>query len=130
MDIAVIVMGAPYSSQSAYSAYQYTRAALESGKSIYRVFFYQDAVHTSTLINTTPQGEFDLYEAWQSLQEQYQIDCVTCIAAAARRGIINDAERARHNKSSSNHNESFALSGLGQFVEANARSDRVIVFGK
>lgn len=129
MLVSILVLGAPFSSQSSYSAYRYTLAALEGGHQVHRVFFYQDGIHSSTSLATPPQDEFDLYQAWQNLQAQYNIDCVTCIAAAARRGVINAEEAERHNKSTDNLATNFDLSGLGQLVEATVRSDKLITFG-
>lgn len=129
MLISVLVLGAPFSSQSSYSAYRYTKAALESGHEIHRVFFYQDGIHSSSALATPPQDEFDVYKAWQTLQSKYDLDCVTCIAAAARRGMINAEEAKRHEKAANNLAKNFALSGLGQLVEATAKSERLITFG-
>ena len=130
MVFSILVLGAPFNSQSAYSAFRFTQSALVSGQSIYRVFFYQDGVHNSSAIATPPQDEFDLYQAWQDLKEQYSLDLVTCIAAGARRGIIDKNESQRHNKANSNMATQFDLSGLGQLVEASVVSDQVISFGQ
>lgn len=130
MQFSILVLGAPFDSQSAYSAFRFTKAALESNHQIYRVFFYQSGIHNSTALATPPQDEFDLYEAWQALKQSYDLDMVTCIAAAARRGVIDDAEASRHNKSHSNMADQFELSGLGQLVEAIALSERLITFGR
>ena len=130
MVFSILVLGAPFNSQSAYSAFRFTQAALTSGQSIYRVFFYQDGIHNSSALATPPQDEFNLYQAWQDLKEQYSLDFVTCIAAAARRGLIDDNEAKRHNKENSNMAPQFDLSGLGQLVEATAISDQVITFGQ
>lgn len=130
MVFSILVLGAPFDSQSAYSAFRFTEAALESGNTIYRVFFYQNGIHNSSAIATPPQDEFDLYKGWQALQEKYSLDYVTCIAAAARRGLLNENEARRHNKAHSNMAKEFELSGLGQLVEATALSDQVITFGQ
>jgi len=129
MNFSILVLGAPFSSQSAYSAYRFTKAALESKHQIHRVFFYQDGIHNSSALATPPQDELDLYKAWQELKQTYSLDMISCIAAAARRGVINNAEAARHNKAHSNMAEQFELSGLGQLVEAVALSERLISFG-
>ena len=129
MKISILVLSAPYSSQGAHSAYCFAKAALQSGTKVHRVFFYQDAVHASTGLATPPQDEFNLYSAWQALKKEYELDLVVCIAAAARRGLINEQEATRHNKLSHNISEEFELSGLGQLVEACAMSDRLITFG-
>jgi len=129
MKFSILVLGAPYESQAAYSALRFAEAALADGHEILRVFFYQQGVHTATQLAAPPQDEFDCYQAWSSLQAKYQLDCVTCIAAAARRGVIDANEALRHNKNGASHQPNFVLSGLGQLVEANALSDRLITFG-
>lgn len=126
-------MASPYNSQASFSALRFCEAVLAQGHEIFRVFFYQDGVHSCTALAAPPQDEFDIYQAWQDLQAQHQLDFVTCIAAAARRGVIDQKEAARHNKLAENlgHNlaKGFELSGLGQLVEANTASDRLITFG-
>lgn len=126
---SVVVLAAPYSSQGSYSAWRFTKAALESGHKIHRVFFYQDGIHASTYLATPPQDEFNLYQAWQTLQEHYGLDFVTCIAAAARRGLIDENESKRHSKTQHNLAPGFELSGLGQLIEAHAVSERLVTFG-
>ncbi|TNC80020.1 MAG: sulfurtransferase complex subunit TusD [Oleiphilus sp.] len=129
MKLSILVLGSPYNSQAAYSALRYTQAALDSGHEIYRVFFYQDGVHACSNLPAPPQDEFNTYEAWQTLQEKHELDCVTCIAAAARRGVLNEEESKRHNLPAFNLATQFSLSGLGQLIEANAESDRLVTFG-
>lgn len=129
MSLSILILAAPYSSQGAYTAYQFTKAALESGNEIFRVFFYQDGIHNGSNVATPPQDEFNLYNAWQDLKRKYDLDLVVCIAAAARRGLINEQEALRHNKKNSNLSDEFTLSGLGQLIEACKISDKVITFG-
>ncbi len=129
MKLSLLVLGAPFSSQASYSAYRFARAALLSGHSIYRVFLYQDGVHTSNALSSPPQDELNLCEAWQSLQQQYKLDIVTCIAAASRRGVMNEREAKRNEKTGHNLLAGFELSGLGQLIEADVQSDRLITFG-
>lgn len=130
MIFSILVLGAPFSSQSSYSAFRFAKAVLESEHKLYRIFFYQDGIHNGSALATPPQDEFDLYQAWQNLQAEHTLDFVTCIAAAARRGIINSSEAKRHNKDNANLADGFDLSGLGQLVEATALSDQVISFGE
>jgi len=129
MSLSILALGSPFSSQATYSAYRFAKAALEGGQQIHRVFFYQDAVHTGSDLATPPRDEFNLYQAWQELKVEYELDLVVCIAAAARRGLINQSEAKRHEKQNSNLSEHFELSGLGQLVEACALSDKLITFG-
>ena len=129
MSLSILVLGSPFTTQASYSAFRFTKAALESGQQIHRVFFYQDAVHTGSDLATPPRDEFNLYQAWQELKIRFDLDLVVCIAAAARRGLINETEAKRHDKSNSNLSEHFELSGLGQLVEACVLSDKLITFG-
>jgi tRNA 2-thiouridine synthesizing protein D len=46
-----------------------------------------------------------------------------------RRGILNDSEAQRFEKTASNLAPGFNISGLGQLIEASLVSDRVISFG-
>tara|TARA_R110002072_G_scaffold4280_9_gene30289 strand:+ start:27396 stop:27788 length:393 start_codon:yes stop_codon:yes gene_type:complete len=130
MSISILVLGAPFDTQACYTAYRYTKAALEIGKQIDRVFFYQSAIHTASALSCTPRDEFDLYTAWQELKQAYGLDLAVCIAAAARRGLIDASEAKRHNKASYNISNAFELSGLGQLIEAIAATDKLITFGE
>lgn len=129
MKYSLAVYGAPFSSQSAYSAYRFARTALALGHQIERVFFYQDGVHNATLLATPPQDELDLCQAWRQLKREHNLDLVVCVAAALRRGILNAAEASRHERPCANLPEEFELSGLGQLVEAVSLSDRFVTFG-
>lgn len=129
MNYSIVVLGAPYSSSSATTALNFTKALLSSGHSIFRVFFYHDGVHCANELSTPPQDEVNLPDQWQTLKEQHNLDLVVCIAAGVKRGILDQSEASRHEKNCSNLNTSFELSGLGQLVEATEQSDRVITFG-
>lgn len=129
MIFSLAVYAAPYSSQASYSAYHFAMAALSQGHSVHRVFFYQDGVHNATNLAAPPQDEFNLQQAWQHLAKDHNLDLVVCIAAALRRGILDEGEAKRYDKSSHNLATEFTISGLGQLVEAAVISDRIISFG-
>lgn len=129
MIFSLAVYSAPYSSQASYSAYQFAVAALNQGHSVHRVFFYQDGVHNATNLASPSQDEFNLQDAWQRLAKDHNLDFVVCIAAALRRGILDEGEAKRYNKPSYNLANHFTISGLGQLVEAAVVSDRIISFG-
>jgi tRNA 2-thiouridine synthesizing protein D len=129
MIFSLAVYAAPYSSQASHSAYQFALAALLQGHSVHRVFFYQDGVHNATNLAAPPQDEFNLQEAWQRLANDHKLDLVVCVAAALRRGILDEAEAKRYDKPSHNLASEFTISGLGQLVEAAVVSDRLISFG-
>jgi tRNA 2-thiouridine synthesizing protein D len=127
--LTVVLYSAPYSSQAAYSAYRFTRSALAAGHEIYRIFFYYDGVHNSNSLSIPPQDEFNLVKAWEELIHTHQLDVVSCVSSALKRGVLNAQEATRYEKSCSNLTPGIALSGLGQLVDASMVSDRVISFG-
>ena len=57
------------------------------------------------------------------------MDLVVCVAAAQRRGIVDESEQKRHAKDVNTIAPGFRISGLGQLIEAGIDSDRVVVFG-
>ncbi|MDH3527860.1 MAG: DsrE family protein, partial [Gammaproteobacteria bacterium] len=60
---------------------------------------------------------------------EYKLDMVVCVAAAQRRGIVDDGEAQRNGKDATNIADGFRISGLGQLVEGAIQSDRLVVFG-
>jgi tRNA 2-thiouridine synthesizing protein D len=117
------------STQASDSAYHFARTLLAQGHTLYRVFFYHDAVHLSSKLNTPPQDESHVTERWQALASEHTLDLVVCIAAGLRRGILNEKEADRYNKNHHNLAAPFELSGLGQLVDAAVHSDRLMTFG-
>ena len=129
MKFGIPVNEGPYTHQASDTAYQFAKAALERGHSIFRVFFYSDGVNNGTRLTVPPQDDRNLQKAWSELAEQYKIDLVVCIAAAQRRGILDKGEAKRHGKDADNIAPGFRISGLGQLVEAGIVADRLVVFG-
>jgi tRNA 2-thiouridine synthesizing protein D len=129
MKLSVLVNEGPYQHQSADSAIQFTRAALEKGHEIFRVFFYHDGVNNGTRFGVPPQDDRNITEQWTALAEEHNLDLVVCIAAAQRRGILDENEAKRQGKDGDNIAPGFRISGLGQLVEAGIQSDRLVIFG-
>lgn len=129
MKFGILVNEGPYTHQSSDSAYQFTKAALEKGHEIFRVFFYNDGVNNGTRLGVPPQDDRNITKQWSELAEQYDLDLVVCIAAAQRRGLLDEDEAKRHGKDANNIAPGFRISGLGQLVEAGIQSDRLVVFG-
>lgn len=129
MIFSLAIYSAPYSSQANNSAYRFALALLENGHTLYRVFFYHDAIHTASSLSTPQQDELHFTEAWQSLANKYHVDLVVCIAAALKRGLLNEQEASRYDKPAANLAEGFEISGLGQLVDAAVVSDRLVTFG-
>ena len=128
MQFSLLIQGSPTSSQSPFSAYQFATAALAQGHSIQRAFFYQDAVLIGNKLIATPQDEFDIQSAWQELGRAHDIPLVLCVASCLRRGILDDREAERFEKSGTSVAESFEIGGLGQLIDASLQSERLITF--
>ena len=118
MKIGVMVNEGPYQRQSSDSAYLFCKAAIESGHQIERVFFYHDGVNNSSRLTEPPQDDRNIVNRWTKLAEEHKLDLVVCVAAALRRGIVDE-----------NLAPGFRISGLGQLVESGIEADRVVTFG-
>ena len=128
MKFSIVVYGAPYSSQSASSALNFTRAVLAGGHEVYRLFFYQDGVHNASSLAVPPQDETDIPRAWQALVREHGIDAVVCVASALKRGILDAGEAERYERGCANLLDGFEIGGLGQFVDAALGADRLVSF--
>jgi tRNA 2-thiouridine synthesizing protein D len=129
MKLAVLVNEGPYQHQSSDSALQFVRAALKKGHEIFRVFFYHDGVNNGTRFTVPPQDDRNLVDGWSEIGTEHGVDLVVCIAAAQRRGILDENEAKRQGKDGNNIAPGFRISGLGQLIEAGIQSDRLVVFG-
>jgi tRNA 2-thiouridine synthesizing protein D len=129
MQFSLLVLGAPYSTQSVGTALRFAIAAINCGHTILRVFFYHDGVHIANELITPPQDESNLPEQWRQLATAHQIDMVVCIASALKRGVIDTTEADRYDKPSSNLAPDFEISGLGQLIDAALLADRMVTFG-
>jgi tRNA 2-thiouridine synthesizing protein D len=129
MKFAIQINEGPYQHQASDSAYFFTKAALDKGHEVFRVFFYHDGVNNSTRLTTPPQDDRNVVERWAELAEQHDLDMVVCVAAAQRRGMVDEGEAKRNGKDATNIHPRFRISGLGQLVEAAIQADRLVVFG-
>jgi tRNA 2-thiouridine synthesizing protein D len=129
MKFTIQVNEGPYQHQAADSAYLFTKAALEKGHEIFRIFFYHDGVNNATRLTTPPQDDRNIVARWSELAEKHNIDLVVCVAAAQRRGIADEDEAQRNGKDANNLAPGFRISGLGQLIEGGIQSDRLVVFG-
>ena len=124
-----IALFAPPHAPAARRALRFAQAVLAEGHEISRLFFYQDGVHNGSGNVVTPQDELDLPAAWSAFIREQQLDGVICIAAALRRGVLNQEEATRYQRDAANLRPGWDLSGLGQLHEAMQLSDRLICFG-
>jgi len=129
MKLSIVLNEGPYQHQAADTAYHFIRAAIAKGHEIFRVFFYHDGVYNGSRLTTPPQDDRNIVERWSALAEEHNLDLVVCVAAAQRRGIVDEPEQKRQGKDANNIAPGFRISGLGQLIEAGIESDRLVVFG-
>lgn len=128
MRYALLVQGAPYSHQAAHSALRFASALIARGHELSTVFFYHDGVYNAARLAAPPQDEPHLVDAWRQLHETHGTALLVCVAAALRRGMIDERESRRHGKQGYSLEAPFELTGLGQLVEAGRTHDRLVTF--
>ncbi|MDH4560631.1 sulfurtransferase complex subunit TusD [Pseudomonas sp. BN411] len=124
-----IALFAPPHAPSSRRALRFAEACLAGGHEIVRLFFYQDGVHSASVNVVAPQDEPNLSAAWSDFVRKHKLDGVVCIAAALRRGVLNQEEARRYGRPAANLAEGWELSGLGQLHEAAQMADRLVSFG-
>jgi len=129
MKFGILVSEGPYTHQASDTAYHFTEAALNNGHEIVRVFFYHDGVNNGTSLGVPPQDDRNITTRWSALGEKHGLDMVLCVAAAQRRGLLDEDEAKRAGKNASNMAAGFNISGLGQLIDAGIQADRLMVFG-
>ena len=115
MRLSLLVQGAPHSTSAPHNALHFARAALAAGHTLMRVFFYKDAV---VLGNRFAAEDDGLRKDWTVLAAESGCELAVCIAAASRRGVVENDTLAA----------GFAIVGLGQLIEAMEESDRLVAF--
>lgn len=118
MKFGILVNEGPYNHQASDTAYQFAKAAIDKGHEIHRVFFYHDGVNNASKLTQPPQDDRHIVNRWSKLAEDHGVDLVVCVAAALRRGIVDE-----------NLATGFRISGLGQLVESGIQADRLLTFG-
>jgi len=129
MKFTIMINEGPYQHQSSDTALQFARAVLAQGHEIFRIFFYHDGVNNGTRLSVPPADDRLLQKEWSELSKEHDLDLVLCIAAAQRRGIMDEDEAKRQGLDANNIIEGFRISGLGQLIEGGIQSDRTVVFG-
>jgi tRNA 2-thiouridine synthesizing protein D len=128
MKFAIALFSPPHA-PSSRRALRFAEAVLAGGHEIVRVFFYQDGVYSAAGTPVTPQDELDTAAAWSAFIHAEQLDGVVCIAAALRRGVLNEQEAQRYERQAASLAKPWELSGLGQLHEATQLADRLVCFG-
>lgn len=128
MRFAIMVTGPAYGTQQASSALQFAQALIKEGHTLSSVFFYREGVYNANQLTSPASDEFDLVRAWQQMNTMHGVTLNICVAAALRRGVVDETEAARLGLPSANLQPGFTLSGLGALAEASLTCDRVVQF--
>ena len=92
MRFAIMVTGPAYGTQQASSALQFAHALLKEGHELCSVFFYREGVYNANFLTSPASDEYDLVRAWQQLNQQHGVTLNICVAAALRRGVVDETE--------------------------------------
>ncbi len=129
MKFNILVNEGPYTHQASDTAYHFVCAALNAGHEVVRVFFYQDGVYNANLYGAPPVDDRDIVARWIRLSEEFSIELAVCVAASARRGVVNSEFAKRLPPGGGNLDQHFQVAGFGYFVEGSIIADRTLVFG-
>ncbi|MBE2895056.1 sulfurtransferase complex subunit TusD [Spirabiliibacterium falconis] len=118
------VSQSPHSGTGNALALAFATELLKCGHDITQIFFYHDGVLTGNQFNYPANDEPHLTAQWQAFAEKHQVRLTLCIAAAQRRGIVNEDSSATGKLN--NLAPHFELAGLTDFMQAALQADRVI----
>jgi tRNA 2-thiouridine synthesizing protein D len=129
VNYSILVLSSPLAGQGARNAAAFAHAVIARGHRLHRVFFLDDGTYVGGALPIFPQDEADRLHPWVALAEQHGVELDLCISSALRRGMLDAAEAERHEKCAASVHPAFTIAGLGQLVDACAKSDRLITFG-
>lgn len=128
MNLQLNIYAAPWSQSAQEDALAFARAARAQGLSIKRVFFFMDGVYVGLTAQAPANDEIDIRQEWLDLHEKCGCELLLCIAASANRGLLNDSEAERQNKTRITVDPPFELVGLGQWSLGFGDCDKVVSF--
>jgi len=128
MNFSICIVANPLDSAQR-NAIEFCNALIAKSQHISQIFFYQDAVCLASSLLVPAQDEYDAQKKWIELSNTHNIELKVCVAAAIRRGVLNDADCKRYEKTQSNVHEAFSIVGLGEFLTTMDSSDKQVTFG-
>ncbi len=128
MLFALLVTGPAYGTQQSSCALQFAQALVAAGHQLSSVFFYREGVSNANQLTTPASDECDVVREWQLLASLSGAQLNVCVAAALRRGIVDQQEATQHQLLAANLQPGFSLSGLGALAEASLTCDRLVQF--
>lgn len=116
---ALLLTSNSFASQSAVSALQFAKAALQLGHQIEHIFLYQDAVMLASAAQDLPADEPDVSAHLADFCQQHNIDLLFCVTAAEKRGVVSSEMPAR---------TGYIAAGLAEFAMRQDSIDRLVQF--
>lgn len=124
-NLTLFIQHSPLTGSQQQEALSFLKDWLSAGKSVTRVFFYQDAVLTAhTDLTQAPENVADEFIA---LAKTHQFPLQVCIASATRRGVLDESE-AKKQQTQATLNPAFNLVGLGELAQAASNHDNMVSF--
>ena len=121
----VIAVKSPiYGKQGAFLAYQFADALIKKGHEISQIFFFQDGVSNGNALVYPANDEVNLQKHWQIFYITHNVPLHLCVAASQRRGGVDNLTTSTTDHY--NLAEGFSIAGLGEFIAASLKADRVI----
>ena len=121
----VIAVKSPiYGKQGAFLAYQFAEALIKKGHKISQIFFFQDGVSNGNALVYPANDEVNLQKHWQMFSITHNVPLDLCVAASQRRGVVDNLTTSTTDHY--NLAEGFTIAGLGEFMAASLKADRVI----
>ncbi|HGJ5876245.1 MAG TPA: sulfurtransferase complex subunit TusD [Arsenophonus sp.] len=124
----LLVTESAYGTQQATNAWRFANALIMEGHILKTVFFYQEGVYNGNQLISPASDEFNLLMGWKTLAQQTGCQLNICVAAALRRGIVDEPEAKNGGLPCANLDDDFVLSGLGSLAEAMFVCDRTVQF--
>lgn len=129
MIYSLLVLSSPCSGQGSVTALRFAQAVIERGHQIHRVFFLDEGTLAGASSMVSPQDENDTVQLWANFGTDHNLELILCVSSALRRGLLDEGEADRYEKTAATIHPAFEISGLGQLIDASITSDRLITFG-
>ena len=124
MNYVLAVKSPVYGKQGAYLAYQFAQALIEKGHCLTQIFFFQEGVSNGNAFVYPANDEVNLQKCWLEFSQAHGVPLHLCVAASQRRGVVD--EMTAKNAEQVNLAKGFIIAGLGEFMAATLKADRVI----
>jgi tRNA 2-thiouridine synthesizing protein D len=122
----LVVTQGPYGHQGGATACRFAESLVTAGHRLHTVFFYLDGAMQGSGLVMPAADEVALLPRWTSLAHQSGCEMAVCVAAAERRGVLDETVAASHGAAHCNLTTPFRLAGLAELTAAMLDSDRVI----